>query len=124
MAVYSCTNQQYEFAPLRVEIIDYIPVGTILYHPSGTRVPAGNPFLFSFDPTLFPYPSRFVTRFNIPYMEGLPEGNPIDGLCYECRPDQVFCYTEDLETSIPHPCAWWQDPFLYLCNLNLLSGPV
>lgn len=117
MASYSCTNQRYEFAPLRVEIIDVLPAGTLLFRESSQKTPKGNPISFTLEPT--PYSDElYMTQDNLPYVIGLPQDNPIDGLCWECRPDEEICFDDNLDVEFPHPCAWWQDPYFYFCNLD------
>ena len=123
MARYSCTNQRYEFTPLRAEIIDILPKGTRLYKPLIPRAILGDPTIFTEDYNLFPQGTRFEVYLldkDLPYIIGLPEGNSVEGLCWECQPDEEICFVEDLDIEIPHPCAWFQEPYFYLCQLQYL----
>ena len=121
MVWLACTNQRYEEAPIRGQSIEYFPRGTILYQPENLDHVMGDPDVYILDPSIYLYPDNLVFRSflvveHLPYVEGLPENNPVGGLCWECNPQEVVCFSDDLDENTPHPCAWWDAPFLYLCN--------
>jgi hypothetical protein len=118
MASYSCTNQRYEDAPLRQATIDILPKGTKIYRLIDNHPSPGDPVIFTFIPDLFPKTKAYRLKEDLLYLIGLPQGNPVEGLCWECQPDEVFCYSDDLQEQIPTPCAWFQEPFLYLCRVD------
>lgn len=129
MSRYSCTNQRYNYTPLRVEIIDILPKGTFLHKASQDDLQSGikNPIIFTLDPNIYPSGTQVEIYFlieDLPFIIGLPEDNPIEGLCWECQPDEVSCFDDNLTIEIPHPCAWYQEPYLYLCHFDQLIGPL
>lgn len=121
MSRLSCTNQRYEQAPLQVEIIDVVLPGTLLYTSSDKASILGMPHPFTLQPPSQRNYDTYIVEKDIPYVEGLPESGSLQGLCWSCNPDEeVECFDDNLN-SIPHPCAWWQWPYLYLCNLDNLT---
>lgn len=128
MAYYSCTNQRYQIAPLRVEEINILPSGTLLFKVVSSDKNLGshngNPTIFS--QTLDIYPpgtsvQSYVVTDNLPFIIGLPEDKGFQGLCFEYLPDENFCYDDDLTLEIPHPLAWGQEPYFYMCNFDKLQ---
>ena len=124
MANYSCTNQRYDFTPLRVEEINILPTHTILFHAIGKMVEDGDPTIFTDSLNFYPLGTEveaYIVTKDIPYIIGLPEDKGVEGLCWEYRPEEDFCYDDDLNVEIPYPMAWSQEPYFYLCNFDNLQ---
>ncbi len=132
MAYYSCTNQRYQFTPMRVEEINILPSGALLFKATNRDTSSdknlgsknGNPTVFS--QTLDIYPAgmlveTYVVTEDLPFIIGLPEEKGFEGLCIEYLPDENFCYDDDLTLEIPHPLAWGQEPYFYICNFDKLQ---
>lgn len=137
MANYSCTNQRYEYTPLRVEEINTLPSGTLLFralrkdqsfNPSSEEnfnlENNGNPVIFTQTLDLYSPGTTvetYVVAQDLAYIIGLPEDKGVDGLCWEYQPEEDFCFDDDLTIEFPHPLAWVQEPYFYICNFDNLE---
>lgn len=123
MSNYSCTNQRYDFAPLRIEEINILPVGTLLFRAI-KQVKSGDPTIFSDTMEIFPSGTTleaYLVVKDLPYIIGLPEDKGAEGLCWEYREDENFCYDDNLNVELPQPMVWSQEPYFYICNFDNLQ---
>lgn len=119
MSWYSCTNQAYENSPMWARQIKFLPAGTLLYASSTEEAP----FIFTLDPL---ENSRVVYRVvqDLPFIVETGRNKPLPHACWDCNPEEVFCFDRDLKGEFPEPCAWYYRSFLYICNLDNLEGPL
>lgn len=136
MAYFSCTNQRYEYTPLHLEEINILPIGTLLFRGVNREEPFnpssnensgrvdGNTNLFSQVIDVYPHGTLIETYMvvqELPYIIGIPEDKGLEGLCWEYHPNEDFCFDDNLDVEIPHPMAWSQEPYFYLCDFNKLD---
>lgn len=122
---YSCTNMRYASSPLTLTYIDLMPRGTLLYACALLDI-RGQPSAFTLSQHQDCESLTFRLIEDTPYIIGLPKNNPIEDLCYEACTGERMCFDSELkeESAFPQPCAWWDDPYFYVCDLSLIEGPL
>jgi hypothetical protein len=120
MSRYSCTNERYEFTPVRLEIIGTLQRGTLLIGPRNQEPTSGDPYVFTDRTDIFDDGEAYIIEEDLPYVEGFPEENPFSsGLCWECQSSEEVCFDESFEEVFPHPCVWYVAPYFYFCQQGL-----